>query len=565
MASDWDTPQKALPASQDAFPRAGVPAADGTASSRGDGLLDPLAALGWLMRNWLRIAAITVLLTVIGLVAVRLVPFPYSASAIVLADPRDQRITLQEEVLPSIGTDAAVLESMVQIVHSDGFLLEAMRGLGLIPAGDNPAGSPDELQKLADFRRNLNVERRGATYLVEISYRAPTGAEAARIANGVANAFAESQNRSRREATENAARALSQQLIELRTRLTESEQAVAKFKADNGIIYVDQNNTLQLRQLTDLNQQLALATNATEDARARYDELRNGGAVTRSGQNDTGSAQLSFLRQQRAQLVQARDQQTQIYGPRHPRMVQTQEAIAGIDRQIAQEQRLVESQLKADLDVAVARQAQLQRQIDSLSSDVTLTDAARVQLDALEREAAANRDVYQQMLARNKATDQLALLSEDNVRVVSAAVAPLRSTRPSTTLLLPVLAFLSFVLATTLTVAANFNGLRRGKGAGIAPVTPRRAPADAPGRPAPGAAESRPGWFRRRRNPETQPAEAAAPKAPAPQEPGTVAAPRSLLSDSGDRKPAQSRPATENRSLLSAAGDARRRQALGGN
>lgn len=483
MGSDWDNPGKSAAAST----RRDAPVK--SANGWNNGLFDPLAVLGWAMGNALRIALITIVLTIIGVGAVLMLNFPYSATAVVLADPREQRITLQEEVLPSIGTDAAVLESMVQIVRSDGFLLQAMRDLKVF--GETPASQEEELKQLAKFRKDITVDRKGATYLVDVTYRADNPAEAARVANGIAAAFADSQNGLRNDATTAATRALSQQLVEARARLNASEEAVAQFKAANGIVYVDERNTVQMRQLAELNQQLALVRNATEEARARYEERNSGGALTQ-GPNERERGQLSFLRQQQAQLIQQRDQQAQVYGPRHPRLAQTNEAIAGIQRQIAQEERLQGQQLKAELDVALAKQAQIESKIAELSSNVTQTDTHNVELEALEREAAANRDQYQQLLSRNRATDQLAMLPTNNVRVVSSAVPPLRSTRPSLALLVPVIGFLSFAAASALTIAGSLRNLRRKPRRTIDPTAPLEPVAegdDWPEDPPPGTAQ----------------------------------------------------------------------------
>jgi len=309
---------------------------------------------------------------------------------------------------------------------------------------------------------------------VEIYYNATTGEEATRIANGMAEADADSQNEFRLDATNNATRSLAAQLDQVRERLQAAEEAVARFRADNGLVYVDGNNTLQMRQLAELNQQLALARTATGEARARYDDHRNGGALTRTSQGtDAEGAQLAFLRQQRAELLQARERQIQTYGPRHPRLVQTQQALEGVDREIARERSLVADQLKAELDIAVAKQSQLEKQIAGLNCDVSLTDTARVQLDALEREAAAHREIYQQLLNRSKATDQLSLLTTDTVRVVAPASVPVASTRPSWKLVAPVLAFMSICLATVLLVASNMNTLRK-------PLAQQRTPRKAP-------------------------------------------------------------------------------------
>ena len=174
--------------------------------------------------------------------------------------------------------------------------------------------------------------------------------------------------------------------------------------------------------------------------------------------------QLSYLRQQRAQLKQSLDRQSLTYGSRHPRIAQTRQALEGIERQIREERQNLTRQLKGELEVAESQQKKLEADIARLSSGAVLTDTAKVRLDALKREASADRDIYEKFLARNKTTDELALINSDNVKVVSPAVPPLRSSRPSIVLMAPVLGLLGTVAATTALAVADrpgFDRLRR--------------------------------------------------------------------------------------------------------
>ena len=273
----------------------------------------------------------------------------------------------------------------------------------------------------------------------------------------MANAFADAQNGQIRQATEDAGRALSERLVDLRRKLSASEKAVADFAAENGILYIDDDNTLQMRQLTELSAQLALAKNATEAARARYQGQTGEGAgnIVLSAESSGEPAQLVFLRQQRAQLKQQLGQQSLTYGSRHPRIAQTRQALEGIERQIREERQNLTRQLKGELDVAQSRQKKLEEDVARLSSGAVLTDAAKVRLEALRREAAADRDIYEKFLSRNKATGELALINSDNIKVISPAVPPLRSSRPSIMILAPVLGLLSAVAATTALAMGN--------------------------------------------------------------------------------------------------------------
>lgn len=463
MSSDWDMPETYRPGAR-VNPTPEAVRAPAGPSARGTGAIDPIALFRFAIDNFVKIFAIALALTAIGIVLVYLIPFPYRATATVLVDPRNEQVTLQEDVLQPIGSDAAVLESMIQIMRSDGFLLTVMDKLGMTGDVKNKLSEQEQLKALAKFKSNLSVERKGATYLVEISYKADTAEEAARIANSVATEFADAQNGSVRQATEDAGRALSERLVDLRRKLNASEKAVADFAAENGILYIDDNNTLQMRQLTELSAQLAVAKNATEAARARYQSQTGAGDVVLSDERNGEPAQLAFLRQQRAQLKQTLDQQSLTYGSRHPRIAQTRQALEGIERQIREERQNLTRQLKGELDVTEAQQKKLEADIAKLSSGAVLTDTAKVRLEALRREATADRDIYEKFLSRNKTTDELALINSDNIKVVSPAVPPLRSSRPSMMLLAPVLGLLGAVAATTALAIANrpgFDRLRR--------------------------------------------------------------------------------------------------------
>jgi uncharacterized protein involved in exopolysaccharide biosynthesis len=470
----------------------GVVAPDQTSGRQSDGLFDLRAVLFLLGARWRTLGAITALVAGTLIAVAVLLPFSYVASAIVFVDPREMRVTLQEEVLSPIGTDAAVLESVVQIVKADGFLIELMKKLNLSDGASEWRADEAQVKALSDLRRKINIERMGATYLVRISYRGDNPDQAAKVANEIAAAFAEDQNGLRSGATVDASRALSDRLVELRTRLNASEETISRFKSDNNIVFLDERNTVKMRQLADLSQQMALVKTAAEEAEARYQEQVTNGTSSRSTTQTTDEGeQLAFLRRQHAQLMQSRAQQAQIFGSRHPTLVQTNQMIASIDAQIRQQRDVVNAQLRSEREVHIAKERQLAREIEALSADISTAEAAKVKLAALEREASADRDLYQQLLSRNKATNELAQQPSNNVRVVSPAVPPLSSSRPSMKLLLPVIFFFSFATAALTVCIANLPVLRASSAQSRTPeqqaeIREPHANIDAP-RPASGA------------------------------------------------------------------------------
>ena len=61
---------------------------------------------------------------------------------------------------------------------------------------------------------------------------------------------------------------------------------------------------------------------------------------------------------------------------------------------------------------------------------------ALVKLQELQRDAEANKNIYEQFLSRFKTTNEQRLLQSSQTKIASLATPPIRSTRPPLALLL---------------------------------------------------------------------------------------------------------------------------------
>jgi uncharacterized protein involved in exopolysaccharide biosynthesis len=86
------------------------------------GSLTVSGALSFLRENGRRILILALAIFGLGFVVLMVVPVRYAATALVVVDPREQRVTTDQDVLPGIGQDAAALQSLIEIAKSDGFL-----------------------------------------------------------------------------------------------------------------------------------------------------------------------------------------------------------------------------------------------------------------------------------------------------------------------------------------------------------------------------------------------------------------------------------------------------------
>ncbi len=431
-----------------------------------DGLLDPFAFLMFLFKNSLKILILTALLTLLGFFIFTSLPFPYKATAIILVDPREKGITVSEQVIANIDGDAAVLESIVELVQSDAFIKPLLETLNVM---NDPqfygearfARQGDDRALLNSFKRGLQVLRLGATYVVEVNYTADSSEKAAFYANGIARAFVEEQASSQLSATSNAASSLADRLAELSKVLQQSEKAVADYRRQQNIVSIDGASTLLQRELSALSQEVAEAKSNTEVWRAQYDQVRTNNDVNFNTLGDQAETQtLQNLNQQKAQISQNLAQLNLTFGTRHPRITAERSRLIAIDQQIDVEKQRLVGLSKKRLDAAIATQNALQSELDLLRDKAGETETALVRLGELEREAAANREIYEDFLSRFKSAKEQRGFQNREARLASPASEPLYSTRPSKALAGGVIFLLSLIISTLLVLGLE---ILRGK------------------------------------------------------------------------------------------------------
>jgi succinoglycan biosynthesis transport protein ExoP len=408
------------------------------------------------LRRRARLIVTTALLLMTCAVAILFFISPrYTAMTVLLADPRQQRVVTSEAVLPGIGSDAAAVESQVELIESRALAQRVIRELKLDDDPEFTAPSlvgsavafvrgalgvavPEDdgtkLEKVVDrFEENLKVRRRGLTYVLEVAYTSLDAAKAARIANAIAEAYLGDQVAAKSEATSRASGWLNERLDELRSKVRDADHAVEAFKAQNNIVDVGSGQTLSERQVAELNQQLILARARTAEARARLDQVRQ--SSSRAG--PTGSLPealqsqvIASLRAQHAQLASTEAEMRSTYGPRHPALVNVQAQLAKISGQIDREVARVSSGLRNEYEAAKSREQSLEASLTALKQQSASISQATVRLRELEREAQANRAVFEQFLLRFKETSEQQSLQKADARIVSPAATPIRPSYP---------------------------------------------------------------------------------------------------------------------------------------
>ncbi|MFT5274019.1 MAG: succinoglycan biosynthesis transport protein ExoP [Saprospiraceae bacterium] len=271
-------------------------------------------------------------------------------------------------------------------------------------------------------------QREQFSTVVNISFESLDPRLAAKIANEVPESYIIGQMEAKFEATEKATTWLNDQLADLKIKVEESEQAVQYYREQYDITET-QGGEIVVEQLSAINSQVIIARAELAQAQARYSQMRkltNGeGSGAESALEVLSSTLIQGLQKQEAELAQKTSEYLSVYGPKHPKMIQIKSEIAEVQRRIKREIVKIASGLKNEVDVARIRESSLETSLAQLKKASGEQNRESVELRALEREAAANRTLFETFLGRFKETSSTGgLQREADARVISQAGVP---------------------------------------------------------------------------------------------------------------------------------------------
>jgi succinoglycan biosynthesis transport protein ExoP len=334
------------------------------------------------------------------------------------------KLKLDEEVQNVTPSSPSLLRQAIN-------LLTARASVPQPQIGSDPVDVTDNV--IRSVQRGVGVDRREWSYVIDITYASPNPAKAAQIANAFANEYLVDQLESRYEATRRANEWLNLRLGDLRQKVRDSERAVELFKAQNNIVETA-GSTLSDQQIGKLNEQLILARAEAAQAQVKYDQIqavrKRGGDVTafadamQSGALASLKAKASEVRRELANL-------TARYGNRHPSVVSARAQLADVNRSIGTEARRVVATAENELRVARSRVQSIESSLNEMKGTVATVSQAEITLRELEREALANKTLYENFLNRFKETSEQEKLQTTEARIIQEASVPTSPTAPN--------------------------------------------------------------------------------------------------------------------------------------
>ena len=276
------------------------------------------------------------------------------------------------------------------------------------------------------LRAGLKVVNDGRSYTIYIAYTAGDPDIAARVANAYARAYLAYQDDVQIDATRRVSDWLSNRLKVLAARLEQAEQEAERFRASSGLLEID-GVTLAAQRLAALNTELmaARAAHATAEAREKTAARL---AADQDGLDSftevLGSPIIQQLRASQAQMERRLRVLKDTGAAQSAEIPSLTSELDAVRQQIQQEVGHILVSLRNEIDSAARRVTSLEEELHAAQANYGASDMARVKLDALVREANADRAVYESLLGRSKQIVDQNGLVDPGVRLISEATAP---------------------------------------------------------------------------------------------------------------------------------------------
>lgn len=367
------------------------------------------------------------------------------------------------EKIPTVSGFSFSLSGMISSAISGvtGLFANAAEAEPAVVEEPDPAVQETAVQsaKAARFLGGLAVVGVRNSSLVDLTFRSPDAEYAMRAVNELANQYRLRNLDSRFVASKEANDFLSQQLAEQRTKLEESEAAMVRYRETHNAASVDDRQNIVVQKLTELNAQVTLAKIDRIDKQSLHNQIES---VRRSG----GSLEtvpvvmanevVQKLKIEIAGLEERRVQMAAQYGPNWPPMKELAASITNARQRLDLEIDGVVNGVKNAYLAAQEKENALIGALESQKGEARGLDRKSVEYAALEREAAGNRQLYENLMQRSKETGVSGQFKSSNVEIVDAAEQPRWPVLPNVQRDLMVAAALGLLLAVGLVLGFEY-------------------------------------------------------------------------------------------------------------
>jgi len=297
-------------------------------------------------------------------------------------------------------------------------------------SGEFPAKAEADL--VSAFRKNVVIEAIRGSMLVRISVLSESAKNAARAANTLATVYIDKTLETRNNATESASKWFATNLNDLRKKVEESERALHEYRMKYGLVNVNDQQSISVQKLAQLNSELVRAEVNRAQIEARYESIKEiRGRIETHPLKKSGfdllpemlnSEVMRTLRAREVELSLQKAQLAEKYGPLHPSMMSIETELVEVRARITKELDTLYRNMESEYKLAVAQEQAVRKQLNREKNIKLALGKHAVEYSILEREANSNRQIFDLFLKQMRETDLSTQIQTSNVYLAESAV-----------------------------------------------------------------------------------------------------------------------------------------------
>ena len=284
------------------------------------------------------------------------------------------------------------------------------------------------------------------TNLIHIETIHPDAQVATDLTNATAQAYKEYTNEKRVAKIRDNVQWLTQEIDQFKDKLKNSEKALHQYRKKSEILSFKSEKSLHLRELSEIRSNYNKTRIQRVELEAQIREIEQ--VLEGNGQYIPAFLGEELLHSLNGQLVSTFLQLKQLskqYGPRHPKIIQTETHIRSLQAELNHSLQKATQSRKSKLRVLLTKEESLQVAMNAYKKKAIQFEGNQIQYALLEREIKSNQELYDILVEKLKEINLVQNLQAEEVTIVEMAKLPSRPlpSRKASNLLIALLMGLS--------------------------------------------------------------------------------------------------------------------------
>ena len=288
---------------------------------------------------------------------------------------------------------------------------------------ETPATEDRRLNRVVDaFLGNLTTSPIRNSRVVDLNFISRDPKLAADIANTLADEYIQMSFETGYNANIASSNFLSKQLIDLKARVENAQEALVRFSQQHNIYELSEKENVIIQKLSDLNAAVTAAETDRMQKEALWDEVRavrpkEFPEILRNPLIKELETNLATLRQQQAKLQAS-------FKEGWPQLDQLNSQIEEAERQLKVQWENAVRSAEGAYRAAMRQESLLRQALDSQKRESDLYNQNSIQYSILKRQADADKQMYDGMLQSMNEAGVSASLQSNNIHILDSAEVP---------------------------------------------------------------------------------------------------------------------------------------------